>query len=64
MSAISYYCDLKAGDTFDRDGVRVTVLRDMEPAPNRFGMPWYRLWCRREDTGAEGFCTFGRGGVY
>ena len=53
---------LRVGDVFEREGVRVAVLRDAEPAPNRFGLPWFRLWCRREDTGAEGYCTFGPNG--
>jgi hypothetical protein len=44
-------------------GVRVVVLRDAEPAPNSFGLAWFRLWCRRDDTGKEGYCTFGPDGV-
>jgi hypothetical protein len=55
--------DLKAGSVFTRDGVRVVVLRDAEPAPNSFGLAWFRLWCRRDDTGKEGYCTFGPDGV-
>jgi hypothetical protein len=55
--------ELSTGDVFLREGVRVTVVRDAEPAQNRFGLTWFQLWCRREDTGAEGYCTFGSGGV-
>jgi hypothetical protein len=55
--------DLKVGSVFTRDGVRVTVLRDAEPAPNKWSLDWFRLWCEREDTGEQGYCTFGPGGT-
>lgn len=55
--------DLMPGDAFDRDGVRVTVLRPGEPHVDRFGRAMRRFWCRREDTGLEGWVEFGSGGV-
>lgn len=48
-------------------GVAVTVLRDGVQSVESFGpiagRPCLRYWCRREDTGAEGFMTYGPGGV-
>lgn len=54
---------LAKGDTFTKFGVTVTVLGDQEPCYDRFRQRQFRYWCRREDTGVEGWCTFGPGGV-
>jgi len=62
-SQTRYAVDLAVGDTFTHDGVTVTVLKDSEPCSDRFGQDLFRYWCRREDSGCEGWCTFGHGGV-
>lgn len=55
---------LKPGDTFTHDGgVTVTVLREREPYSERIGGATFAYWCRREDTGAEGYVPFGERGV-
>lgn len=55
-----------AGDNGARD-VRVTILRKgehgKETIPPLTGRLCARYWARREDTGAEGFMTYGPGGV-
>lgn len=59
---------LKPGDTFNYEGtnppVRVTVLRPAVEARETVvplaGRPVWHVWCRREDTGAEGFMSYGR----
>lgn len=49
------------------EGVVVTVLRPgveaVESCGPIAGRPCLRVWGRREDTGAEGFMTYGPGGV-
>jgi hypothetical protein len=55
--------NLGVGDVFYRNNVAVTVLRASEPCTDRFGQPLFRFWCSRADTGAEGWVTFGSGGV-
>jgi hypothetical protein len=60
--------DLTPGDVFLGPGdVHVTVLRDkaLDVARNGplTGQACIRYWCRREDTGAEGYMTYGAGGV-
>lgn len=55
--------DLDMGDEFARDGIVVTVLRGPEPTKDLFGRDMIRVWCRREDTGAEGWVMFGRDAV-
>ncbi len=54
---------LKPGDVFYNDDVAVTVLRPSEPCSDRFGQSLFRFWCTRADTNAEGWCTFGPGGI-
>lgn len=54
---------LRAGDMFMSRGVMVTVLRDQEPWTDRFGQKLFRFWCKRADSGAEGWMTFGPNGV-
>lgn len=60
--------ELRAGDRFDyafegEPSLWVTVLRNHEWQTDRFGRPVLAFWCRREDTGAEGYVTFGPEGV-
>jgi hypothetical protein len=58
---------LQPGDRIDVDGVTATVLRAgveaVETVWPLAGRPCLRVWGRREDTGAEGFMTYGPGGV-
>jgi len=39
--------------------VKVTILRAPEAARDVTGMLVVRCWARREDTGAEGYVTYG-----
>lgn len=55
--------ELKPGDVFYMRGTAITVLKKLEPTTDWFGQDLFRLWCRREDTGKEGYCTFGPTGV-
>lgn len=55
--------DLRPGDQFLSLGTPVTVLRDQEPWTDLFGRDMLRYWCRREDTGAEGWMYLGPTGV-
>jgi hypothetical protein len=63
------YADLRAGDQYVRGitagrPVVVTVLRDEhETWIDRFGRTMFKLWARREDTGAEGWDTYGPDGM-
>ncbi len=56
--------DLQPGDRYlvrvaDED-VTVQVVRPCEPWTEPFGRPgFFRLWCRRDDTGAEGYMCYG-----
>ena len=43
--------------------VRNTILRDRAPYRDRFGREMFRYWARREDTGAEGWMTYGPGAM-
>jgi hypothetical protein len=47
--------------------INVTVLRapveSVETVWPLAGRPVWRAWCRREDTGAEGFMSYGPGGA-
>jgi hypothetical protein len=57
---------LKPGDriTGYRGDVVVTVLGEKEPHTDRFGRSGlFKYWARREDTGAEGYITFGHGAI-
>lgn len=55
---------LNVGDVFTFRDVPVTVLCEREPYAEPFGRPgFYRYWCQREDTGAEGWCSFGPGAL-
>lgn len=57
--------DLVPGDTIIRSETRVSVLREpeehTETAGPLAGRPGLRVWCRREDTGAEGYMYYGPG---
>jgi len=60
--------NLRPGDVIlASERVPVTVLRDAVEAVETVwplaGRPCLRYWCRREDTGAEGFMTYGPGGA-
>lgn len=55
--------DLGVGDTFQYRGTTVTVLREREMSTDMFGRLMFRFWCSREDTGAEGWMTFGPEGT-
>jgi hypothetical protein len=54
---------MKPGDRFlyprNEPKTAVTVLRERESWEDRFGRPMFRYWCRREDTGGEGWMPFG-----
>ena len=70
MGKIVKGLDLKNGDVIlmgdqgQRD-VHTTVVRTGAlPPPDRFGRVLNAVWARREDTGAEGFVTFGDEGVF
>jgi hypothetical protein len=39
------------------------VLRPPVTGQDRFGRTLQRFWSRREDTGEEGFMSYGSGGV-
>jgi hypothetical protein len=57
---------LKPGDRIHvpyEANVDVTILREAEPCRDRFGRELQRFWSRREDTGAEGFMSYGPGGI-
>lgn len=41
----------------------VTILRWAVWEPDRFGRYMMRFWSRRHDTGAEGFMSYGPGGI-
>jgi hypothetical protein len=62
--------DLRPGDRVEGapctdPGVVVTILREgeqtTETVPALAGRPVLRYWGRREDTGAEGFLSYGPG---
>jgi hypothetical protein len=57
--------DMEPGDRFlylHRDvTIVVVVLRERDECTDRFGRAQWRYWCRREDSGAEGFMRFGPG---
>lgn len=56
--------DLVPGDRFLSLDVPVEVLREREPWLDPFGRRGhFRCWCRREDTGAEGWMHFGPDGA-
>lgn len=60
--------NLKPGDQFlrveyNKPDITITVVRAKEPTQDRFGRDLFRFWCRREDTGQEGYMDFGPGGV-
>lgn len=44
-------------------GVVVRILRAGEAGRDLFGRPLTRYWSTREDTGEEGFLSYGPGGV-
>ena len=55
--------DLVPGDRILGPGdVPVTILDHPEDGTDLFGRNMIRYWARREDTGAEGFMSFGRTG--
>jgi hypothetical protein len=41
----------------------VVVVRPAESYKDIFGRPLLRYWCRREDTGEEGFMSYGPDGI-
>ncbi|MBS4102389.1 hypothetical protein [Tsukamurella paurometabola] len=60
--------DVRPGDTFTHYvyradgkgmGVKVTILRVDGMTEDRFGRPMHKWWCKRDDTGAEGWFTWG-----
>jgi hypothetical protein len=62
--------NLRPGDRIEgspctHPGVMVTILRDGEQTTETVwpltGRPVLRYWGRREDTGAEGFMSYGTG---
>lgn len=53
--------DVQPGMTFLYRGTRVRVLRTAEGWVDRFGRDMLRFWAAREDTGAEGWMTYGPG---
>lgn len=52
--------DLAAGDcVLGPDDTPVTILRNAEDGTDLFGGRLLRFWSRREDTGDEGFMSYG-----
>jgi len=53
--------DLKPGDKYLVHGaptaIVVEILRDQEPHPNQFGLPWFRYWAKTDRR--EGYVSFG-----
>lgn len=43
----------------ERNGVPLEVLRDREDREDRFGRTMNAWWCKRLDTGMEGYIIFG-----
>lgn len=57
--------DIEVGDilvsyTYPAD---VYVVSEAETSKDIFGRPLRRYWCRRVDTGEEGYMSFGPGGM-
>lgn len=50
---------LRAGHHIVYASTPVTILGAPEPHADRFGQPLLKVWARREDTGAEGWITYG-----
>lgn len=69
LQNVGFAMDGTSGHPLEQDGyyvmlwTTVTVLRDQEPATDIFNQQLFKFWCRREDTGAEGYMTFGPAGV-
>lgn len=59
--------DRVEGSPYTDPGVVVTILREgeqtTETVPALAGRPVLRYWGRREDTGAEGYLSYGPGGI-
>lgn len=55
--------DLKPGVRFKYRGAEVEVLKPKEKTKDRFGREMDSWWCRRSDTGTEGYVILGPGGV-
>jgi hypothetical protein len=67
VSEIVNAVSLIPGDVILRQGVQATILRPKEDFTETVepltGRPGVRFWCRREDTGQEGWMTYGLTGV-
>lgn len=67
---VKYGRDLVPGDVVlggdnGRRDTRATVLRTgLRAAPDLFGRVYSAVWARREDTGAEGYLSFGPDGTF
>lgn len=65
------YDTLRPGDRITQyawgEGPTAEILREAEHTTETvgplYGQPISRLWARREDTGAEGYISYGEGGV-
>lgn len=58
---------LKPGDTivygYGPQPVHLVIIEPAVTEPDRFGRPLMRFWCRRADTGEEGYMSYGAGGI-
>jgi hypothetical protein len=55
--------DVMVGDVIDYHGIALKVLRAGDEGKDPFGRPLIRHWCKRKDTGEEGYMSYGSGGV-
>jgi hypothetical protein len=55
-------CELRPGMVVLDRGRRLEIIGEQEPAPNGFGLPWFRFLAREPETGKEGYLIYGLGG--
>lgn len=53
---------LGPGDKYMHGDDVVTIIGGQEPAPNQFGLPWFRYLAKTED-GRTGYVVFGQTGT-
>lgn len=59
--------ELCEGDVVEHGDTEITVLRLSDNTPvmrDRFGREFPGMWCRRNDTGAEGYVSYGPGAKF
>lgn len=55
---------LAVGDQFvSWQGPVIELMREAETYDKRFGIEWMRLWCKRLDTGEEGWVFYASGAI-